>query len=77
MTSENWKVIKALVFLYGLCTVVVGALCLVLHPLLEFSWWRVTGLFGLVILGIFGVAAWNVYTQMSENGRKDQSGDGP
>lgn len=77
MRSENWKAIKAFVFLYGLCAVVVGALCLVLYPLLEFSWWRVTGLFGLVILGIFGVAAWNVYGQMSEKGRKDQSGDGP
>lgn len=68
--------IKAFIGLYLICAAVVGALCLLLHPLLEFSWWRVTGLFGLVVFGLFVVAFRNVIKQMDETGKRDQSGEG-
>lgn len=61
MRNENLRVVEALAMIYALCAAVMGALCLVLYPLIEFSWWRVTGLFGLVMMAILGVAFRNVY----------------
>jgi hypothetical protein len=43
---------------------------MLLHPLIEFSFWRVTGLFGLVIAVIFGAAARQVYIEMVNQASK-------
>lgn len=61
MRNENLRVAEVLAMIYALCAAVMGVLCLMFYPRIEFSWWRVTGLFGLVTMDILIVAFRNVY----------------